>query len=382
MNTDVLFLKAKRETDHEAAMHDCRQAKQHKKGNLTVRQEIFLTVLTLCGCGYRVVDTIRDHMPLSSASGKLPTVETIRNVLHKDIYPICRNVTNLPEYELIETVLKQFSDKYSIAPLRLMSADVLRFEKLPNNGDFNQLKTRAPEFIVSVESTVAQHKETDEPLNPELKSKFEDLVRKANGFVGDGNVLCKRGDDCHFKYRAALECFLAAIKINPLEKTLFEQSLWLRAARCYIKLGFYRYAVIFCDYALSNIFLDDWRKSRAYMLLAYSFDDLMIEKGYFSEEEIVSIFQCCDLALFYNPNHLLPRWHIAELFVNDFQRNRKNLNRAESALEDFIARLKSRKSRNSRDKYSNRIDDDANRVLNNSWWHPKRDEILSLLKSF
>jgi hypothetical protein len=235
MSLQTLRLEAKKSIDQEGLMLDCSLNKLSGRGFLTERQEILFTAVAL---RYRP-NSIGSLLSISPHTGKRPNQDTIRNVLNKEIYLVYRRLLNLPSYIAVDTVLSEILKRYSIPPRQCVSSDILGFEKLPNDGDLSRLETRAPQLINQMKSLVEQHKESNEKISDELMGQFDNLMSHADKLVKEADELRERGEDAHFKYRVALEYYLEALKINPLEKKLEKRSPWLRAIRCYVKLRFY-----------------------------------------------------------------------------------------------------------------------------------------------
>jgi tetratricopeptide (TPR) repeat protein len=378
MDPKLFLLEAKAVADVKASCYDFSQKRDGKGRPLTIKQELMVVVPIIIP-DYRPI-LLQNILPISPKTGKKPSPSTVRNEMSTDIVPIYKEMMGLSPFTDPEDVYRKVREYYFHGPLRV--GDELHFRELDDNGDLSLLKSRPIQLIKSIKPAVAQHQEANRLLTPDQKSRFDSLKRDGDKLVKEGDRLFNEGGKYAFAYSSAIEIYKKALMIDPLERTLSDdESLWLRVARCYKRLGFYRYAIIICDYALFNIFVSDSRKGRGWHLLGDTLDDSMEQTQDFSEERFESIIYCWDKASNCNKNKLLTRWNKAEAYVKYFERNGGKCSQAIRELEDFITALKSPMSQNSLKKYRDRLLEDVRHNLENkSQWQSQFDKIRAVLE--
>lgn len=382
MNPAKFLLEAKAVLDVEGLCHDANVCRNFgRERQMTEKQTIMFTA-ALFFIGFQPSFLLL-VLPKSSKTGKKASPGTHRNTMNKEINPVLRNMLGLPSSAKPKDIYCKGRERYYHGSLQVIKGDALHFRERSNNGDFSLLKIRAPQFIKSIKPSVAQHQEAKELLTLVQQSQFEALKRRGDKLVEEGDCLFDAGGKYASAYSSAIERYHEALMINPFEKTLSDDhSLWLRVVRCYIQLGFYRYAIIICDYALFNIFERNARKGRAFYFLGHTLDELTLQSQDFSEKNLDSVIYCCDRATHFNPNNLLPRWLKVEAYVRDFELNGGNQNRADRALADYIAALRNPMSQNSFNKYRAKLLQDAYDVLSKPQWKKQFDEIRAVLEHY
>jgi tetratricopeptide (TPR) repeat protein len=379
MNPAKLLLEAKEVLDVEGLLHDANVCRNFGRERQMTEKQTVMFIAPLFFIGFQPSFLLL-VLPKSSKTGKKALPGTHRNTMNTDINPVLRNMLGLPFSAKPKDIYRKGRERYYHGALQVIKGDALHFRERSNNGDFSRLKIRAFQFIKSIDPTVAQHKEKKDLLNLAQNSQFEALKRQGDQCVEKGDRLFNARGKYASAYSSAIERYHEALVINPLEQNLSDdESLWLRVVRCYIQLGFYRYAIIICDYALFNIFERDARKARAFYFLGYALDELTLQSQDFSGKNLDSVIYCCDRATHFNPNNLLPRWLKVEAYVRDFELNGGNQNRADRALADYIAALKDPMSQNSFKKYRAKLLQDAYDALSKPQWKKQFDEIRSVL---
>lgn len=379
MNSEIFLLQAKAVLDVEGLCHDANVCRTFgKERQMTEKQTIMFTApLFFTGFQPSFLPLV---LPKSSKTGKQALSGTHRNTMNKEINPVFREIFNLSPSTKPKDIYHEGRKRYYHGSLQVIKGDALNFRELPNNGDFSCLKIRPIQFIKSIDPIVAQHKEKKE-LSDSAQRQFEALKDQGDKYVKEGDCILEAGGKYASVYSNAIALYHEALLINPLEQNLtYTNSVWLRVVRCYIQLGFYRYAIIICDYALSNIFEADARKERAFYFLAYILDELTLQNQDFSVKSLDSVIYCCDRAMHFNPNALLPRWLKVEAYVRDFELNQGNQNRADRVLADYIAALRDPMSQISFDKHREALLEDACNILNRQQWKQQLDEIQNILK--